>query len=65
MLAGAGAEAGSDGKGPVEMIAMMHGYGGYMGFWSMGLSWLSLMAFWVLLVVVVYLIATRGKSGPR
>ncbi|HET7017190.1 MAG TPA: hypothetical protein VFI65_24920 [Streptosporangiaceae bacterium] len=46
------------------MITMMYGYGWHMGFWQAGLSWISMIALWAILVGVVYLLVTRRRP-PR
>jgi uncharacterized membrane protein len=45
------------------MIAMMYWYGGHMMFWQGFLSWTSMILLWVVLVGVVYLLATRRRPS--
>lgn len=44
---------------------MMFPYDGTWGFWQMALMWVGMVAFWGLLIWLVYLLVTRATGDRR
>jgi len=47
---------------------MMFGYGGHWPFWEVGLMWIGMVAFWVLIGWAIYAVVksmSAGESAPR
>jgi len=50
------------------MVAMMFWYGGHWAFWQAGLMWVSMIAFWGMLIWGIYVLirgTTRKPGGEH
>jgi len=46
-----------------EVVPMMFWYGGHWPFWEVGLMWIGMLAFWVLIVLAIYAFVKSVSSS--
>jgi putative membrane protein len=64
---GTNVEVGSEVRSE-EVVPMMFWYGGHWPFWAVGLMWIGMIAFWVLIGWAIYSFVksvSGGESAPR